>query len=52
MKLSEKLTMIIYLNLFLQEVDLALAADIGTLQRMPKIMGGHRYVCIIKNGAT
>lgn len=28
----------------LQEVDVGLAADVGTLQRLPKVIGNRRWV--------
>lgn len=30
--------------IFIQEVDLGLAADVGTLQRLPKVVGNHSWV--------
>lgn len=30
-----------------REVDLALAADLGTLQRLPKVIGTARYIATI-----
>ena len=29
-----------------KEVDIGLAADVGTLQRLPKVVGNDRYVCM------
>lgn len=33
-----------HVSLCLQEVDIGLAADVGTLQRLPEIMGSQRWV--------
>lgn len=30
----------------LQEVDIGLAADVGTLQRLPKVVGNNRYMIV------
>ena len=30
----------------IKEIDIGMAADVGTLQRFPKIIGNDRYVCI------
>ena len=29
----------------IKEIDIGMAADVGTLQRFPKIIGNDRYVC-------